>query len=222
MSLIIAVATDLAAITILAYVLYFRRHRRRDLLLSYVALNVGVLAVTIALSSVEVGIGLGIGLFGILSIIRLRSDQITQQEIAYYFTALVLGLLAGLRPTPEWLSPALSALILLVVFVVDGRLIGGRTRHQRIMLERAYADEEELRADVAALLRATAVQVEVLELDLVRETTLIDTRYRILPRTAERAPLDRPAGGRLRIREAPQDRRDRVGDDADDRRSVLA
>ena len=78
----IAVGTDLVAIVILAYVLYFRRHRRRDLLLSYVALNIGVVAVTSALGSVEVGVGLGMGLFGILSIIRLRSDQITQQEIA--------------------------------------------------------------------------------------------------------------------------------------------
>ena len=45
----IAVGTDLVAIVILAYVLYFRRHRRRDLLLSYVALNIGVVAVTSAL-----------------------------------------------------------------------------------------------------------------------------------------------------------------------------
>lgn len=184
MSLVIAVVTDLIAITVLAYVFYFRRHRRRDLLLSYIALNVGVLAVTIALSSVEVGIGLGIGLFGILSIIRLRSDQITQQEIAYYFTALVLGLLAGLRPTPEWLTPALSALILIVMFVVDGHRIAGRTRHQRVMLDRAYVDEGELGVALAALLHAGAVRFEVQELDLVRETTLVDVRYRVLPRPA--------------------------------------
>ncbi|WP_198587421.1 DUF4956 domain-containing protein, partial [Brevibacterium epidermidis] len=42
MSFAIALATDLIAIFVLAYVLYFRRHRRRDLLLSYVALNIGV------------------------------------------------------------------------------------------------------------------------------------------------------------------------------------
>ena len=75
MSFAIALATDLIAIFVLAYVLYFRRHRRRDLLLSYVALNIGVVAVTSALGSVEVGVGLGMGLFGILSIIRLRPTR---------------------------------------------------------------------------------------------------------------------------------------------------
>lgn len=193
MNLFIAIATDLAAITVLAYVLYFRRHRRRDLLLSYVALNVGVLAVTVALSSVEVGIGLGIGLFGILSIIRLRSDQITQQEIAYYFVALALGLLAGLRPEPLWTVPALSALMLLVMFVVDGRRVGGRTRHQSMTLDRAYVDEVELEAVLMRLLGASAVRFEVQEIDMVRETTLVDVRFRIAARTAT-APVRDPLG----------------------------
>src|ERR1044071_10024351 len=108
-------ATDLVAIAILAYVLYFRRYYRRDLLLAYVSLNVGVLAVTSVLLSAEVGLGLGFGLFGVLSIIRLRSDTVTQEEIAYYFVALALGLLGGVHPGPAWVAPALSMLLLLVM-----------------------------------------------------------------------------------------------------------
>ena len=91
MSLLAGLASDLAAIVLLAYAVYFRRYHRRDLLLAYVALNVGVLAVTVLLTGAQAGIGLGLGLFGILSIIRLRSDQITQEEVAYYFVALALG-----------------------------------------------------------------------------------------------------------------------------------
>jgi hypothetical protein len=81
MSLLAGLASDLAAIVLLAYAVYFRRYHRRDLLLAYVALNVGVLAVTVLLAGAQAGIGLGLGLFGILSIIRLRSDQITQEEV---------------------------------------------------------------------------------------------------------------------------------------------
>jgi hypothetical protein len=70
MSLLAGLASDLAAIVLLAYAVYFRRYHRRDLLLAYVALNVGVLAVTVLLAGAQAGIGLGLGLFGILSIIR--------------------------------------------------------------------------------------------------------------------------------------------------------
>ncbi len=80
------------AIFVMAYVLYFRRHWRADLLLSYVALNVGIFVTMSLLTKVRVDIAVGFGLFAILSIIRLRSSAVTQQEVAYYFIALVLGL----------------------------------------------------------------------------------------------------------------------------------
>ncbi len=46
----IALAVDLIAIALLAYATYFRRYYRRNLLLSYVALNVGVFAVSALLA----------------------------------------------------------------------------------------------------------------------------------------------------------------------------
>lgn len=178
MPLIPAVLTDLVAVTVLAYGLYFRRHRRRDLLLSYVALNVGVVAVTVALSSMNVGVGMGIGLFGILSIIRLRSDQITQQEIAYYFTALALGLLAGLRPSPVWVTPGLSLLLLGVMFLLDSPRVGRGTYAHTITLERAFCNRAAMLAHLEELLDAQVLGATVVNIDLVRDTTVVDVRYR--------------------------------------------
>ena len=102
------VAADLIAIVVLSFGVYFPRHHRRDLVVAYLGLNVGVLAVSTVLGSLSVGAGLGLGLFGVLSIIRLRSDEIAQHEVAYYFAALTLGLLAGLTDEPEagWFDPA--------------------------------------------------------------------------------------------------------------------
>ena len=99
------VALDLVAISIMVFGLYFPRHRRRDLVAAYLGVNVGVLAVANALASTSVSAGLGLGLFGVLSIIRLRSNELEQEEIAYYFAALALGLLGGLPVEPAWLSP---------------------------------------------------------------------------------------------------------------------
>src|SRR5690625_8004946 len=90
MNLWVALVANTVAILTLVFGLYFRRHHRRDLALSYLALNFGVLAVTALLAHSEAGLGLGLGLFGILSIIRLRSDAITHAEISYYFIALSL------------------------------------------------------------------------------------------------------------------------------------
>ena len=109
MSASVPFVLDLVAIAILTFVLYFPRHRRRDLVVSYLGVNIGVLAVAEAFTSTEVTAGLGLGLFGVLSIIRLRSFELDQQEVAYYFVALALGVLGGVPITPDWLAPALMA-----------------------------------------------------------------------------------------------------------------
>jgi hypothetical protein len=179
MSLLTGLATDLAAIVLLAYAVYFRRYYRRDLLLAYVALNIGVLAVTVLLAGTQAGIGLGLGLFGILSIIRLRSDQITQQEIAYYFVALALGLVNGLRPAPGWLAPAASTVLVAIMYAVDHPRLGARTHRQLVTLDAAYPDRDELRRALQRLLGADVRHLVVLELDLVRDVTVVDVRYRV-------------------------------------------
>ena len=69
------IACDVAAVLILVFALYFPRHRRRDLVAAYLGVNIGVLAVADALNSTGIGAGLGLGLFGVLSIIRLRSTE---------------------------------------------------------------------------------------------------------------------------------------------------
>lgn len=204
-TVVAAIAVDLIAITILAVPLYFRRHRRKDLMLSYVALNVGVLGVALALAGSEVGIGLGLGLFGVLSIVRLRSDQITQAEIAYYFTALALGLLAGIGAGSLWMPVAFSALLLTVLYVVDHPLLFGSNRRRVVTLDAAYLDEAVLRDALSRLVGGPILRMEVLETDLVRDTTVVDVRYRARrggpqeaigawpaagePRAAGRAPM---------------------------------
>jgi hypothetical protein len=175
----LAIPADLLAIGLLAYGIYFRRYHRRDLLLAYVALNIGVLAVTAMLAGSGAGMGLGLGLFGILSIIRLRSDSITQEEVAYYFIALAMGLVNGLHPGPAWLAPLLSLLLVAVMYVVDHPRLTSRSRRQKVVLDRAYPDVREVGPVLERLLRADIKHFVVLDLDLVTDTTVVDVRYRV-------------------------------------------
>ncbi|MBD5786039.1 DUF4956 domain-containing protein [Cellulosimicrobium terreum] len=179
---------DLVAVTILAFALYYPRHRRRDLVVAYLGVNVGVLAVAATLASSSVGAGLGLGLFGVLSIIRLRSTELSQTEVAYYFAALALGLLGGLGglgATTGWLSLAGIALVLVVIAVVDHPRVLSRSRTQTIVLDRAIIDEAELVAHLEQLLGARVRGANVQRVDLVNDTTWVDVRYQ--------APQESPA-----------------------------
>jgi hypothetical protein len=170
---------DLLFISLLTFGLYFPRHRRRDLVVAYLIVNVGVLAVAQVLASSTVGVGLGLGLFGVLSIIRLRSSEIEQHEVAYYFAALAMGLLAGLSAEPTVLTVVLMALIVAVVFFGDSPRLFRSYRQQTVVLDAAFSDESELTAHLEALLGARVHGVHVRSLDLVNDTTLVDVRYQL-------------------------------------------
>ena len=179
MNHLILVSADLAAIAVLTFGLYLRRHRRRDLVVSYVGMNVGVLAVATVLSGSAAGIGLGLGLFGVLSIIRLRSTELAQQEVAYYFSALAIGLIAGIGTEPLWMPLALISLILVTMAVVDHARILPAYRHQNVVLDQAIASEELLRRRLAEVLNARIHSAAVLELDLVNDRTIVEVRYEV-------------------------------------------
>lgn len=188
----IPIVCDIAAITLVAAT-YFRRHQRRDLMLAYVALNVGVLSAAVTLTSASVGAGLGLGLFGILSIIRLRSDSITQEEIAYYFVALVLGLLAGVGAGPGYLVPLLIALLVLVMYVADHPRLLPRARHLLLTVDAAFSDEWALREHIERRLGVQVRHCVVQELDFVRDLTVVDVRYRLPRRPLIVAAASEPA-----------------------------
>ncbi|HLL68941.1 MAG TPA: DUF4956 domain-containing protein [Micromonosporaceae bacterium] len=174
---LIVVGVDLLAVGILVFGLYFPRHRRRDLVAAYLGVNVGVLAVTSALSSSAVGAGLGLGLFGVLSIIRLRSTELDQHEVAYYFSALALGILGPLSDSSLWLGPALMALILVVVYLGDHPRLFRGYQHQVIVLDAAIVDHVALVAHLERILGARVHKVTVERVDLANDTTVADVRY---------------------------------------------
>lgn len=138
-----------------------------------------MLAVTAMLAGSGAGMGLGLGLFGILSIIRLRSDSITQEEVAYYFISLAMGLVNGLHPGPFWLAPALNVLLVALMYVVDHPRLTLRSRRQKVILDQAYPDVREIGPALERLLRADIRYFVVLDLDLVTDTTVVDVRYRV-------------------------------------------
>lgn len=174
-------AADLVAITVLTLGIYHPRHHRRDMVTAFFGINVGVFAVSAALANSAVGAGLGLGLLGVLSIIRLRSDELSQREVAYYFASLAIGLLGGLAPSPLWIAFAGMALVVAVMFVADSPRLATRSRNELVVVDRAIPDERELRLHLEAMLGGTVKSLHVQRLDMVNDSTWVDVRYVMAP-----------------------------------------
>ena len=173
------IAADLIALAVLVGALYAPRHARKDLMAAYIGVNVGVLAVTLLLSTASIAAGLGLGLFGVLSIIRLRSTELAQHEVAYFFAALALGLLGGIQTAPIGMVAALMGTVVAALWIGDHPALMRRNRHQVIVLDHAITNETALIAHLERTLGGQVRSVEVQRLDLVDDTTTVDVRFRV-------------------------------------------
>jgi len=146
---------DVIAIFFVAYLIYFRRHYRRDLLMAYTTLNIGLFLVMTIISVQSASIGVGFGLFAMLSIIRIRSEEFSITELSYVFMVLVIGLINafGVSQAEPTLASNLFLLTLnlvavFVIYIMDHpRLLRG-VGQQQITLDTIHATEQSLRADL--------------------------------------------------------------------------
>ena len=192
--LLASLALNLVAVAVLVFGIYLRRNRRRDQAVAYFAFNISLFVVATALTATEsLTIGVGFGLFAVLSIVRLRSDEVTWIEIGYTMVALVLGLVTGLPGAPIALKALLAVLLVGTIAIVEHPLLipDGRFQVQRVELERIITDREELRRHLGEVLDADVKGLQVLATDFVRETMRVDVRLAYPPRPArahERTP----------------------------------
>jgi hypothetical protein len=192
-------AIDLVAIAALAYGVYYRRHRRQDLVVIFAMFNVGLVLALVVITAGNVSAGVGFGLFAVLSIVRLRSEPFTNAELAYFFLALVIGLVNGIDIGDPAPAAALSALAVAAAAVIDHPRLLRRTHALEVTLETIPLGDEALRRHLEERLGARVTECRVLEIDYVRETTRVAVRCLGAPLTppapdaALHAPLARHA-----------------------------
>ena len=181
--ILLRLAIDVIAIAALAFGLYYRRHGRSDLVVIYAMFNVGLFLALIVISSGNVSIGVGFGLFAVLSIVRLRSEPFTNGELAYFFLALVIGLVNGIDFGGTGLAIMLSGLALAAAAVIDHPRLLKQTRQLQVTLETIPSDEDALRRHLEERLNARVTECHVIEIDYVRETTRVSVRCSTTPLT---------------------------------------
>ena len=178
---LLRLAIDVVAIGVLAYGLYYRRHGRSDLVVIYAMFNIGLFLALIVISSGNVSVGVGFGLFAVLSIVRLRGEPFTNGELAYFFVALVIGLVNGIDIGSTGLAILLSALALGAALVIDHPRLLRQTRQLDVTLETIPSDPDALRRHLEERLNARVYECHVLEIDYVRETTRVAVRCATTP-----------------------------------------
>lgn len=196
----LGLAVDLVAITVLAYLVYFRRHHRRELLMAFVCFNVALFAVVtvLATGNATTGLALGLGLLGALSIIRLRSRELSFTDVAYFFSSLALAIVNGVGIGNRPYAALLSAIVVGTMYVMDHLEPHRNVQRMELVLDQVYANETALRAEVERRLGVDVVAATVNQVDYVRDVTQLEVQYVSRSSPVGDAPVREPEGEELR------------------------
>ena len=175
-NLLLRLTCDLVSIGLLS-LMVARRRPRRGMFMLFSSFNLGVFTVLVVITHRHVGAAVGFGLFAMLSIVRLRSEPFGNADLAYFFSALVLGLVNGLRLDEPSLAIGLDVLVLAGLWLVDHPALYRRTGRQRVTLDEVVTDPVALQALLADRLGVDVVEVVVEETDYVREMMRLSVRY---------------------------------------------
>jgi hypothetical protein len=170
---------DVLSMLLLVGVLYRRRAAAPEMILVFTALNVGLFAAVSAIGSGSFPTGIGFGLFGLLSLVRLRSTAFTLKDVAYTFVALILALINGLPERNLPLVIGLDIVLLVAIWLTDDSRSAAPTRIMRVTLDRAVTETEAVTALVRERMSVEPISLSVDEVDYVRETTRVSIRYAV-------------------------------------------
>jgi hypothetical protein len=135
------------------------------------------------LTSVDLSIGVGFGLFAIFSILRYRTDEMPPREMTYLFVFIALPIMNSVLMSDGEVAKLLAsnAFVIVVLFVLEKGWGFKFEESKRVIYDRvelvAPDRHEELLADLKARTGLAITAIEVRRLDLLRDVAELKISY---------------------------------------------
>jgi hypothetical protein len=172
---------------IIVKTLYYPKSRRRDFFFTFMLIGVAIFFIVFFMIFVledmkgKTGIGVGIGMFGIFSIMRYRTDAMPVREMTYLFIVLCLSVVNALASTMPLLELLLTdLLIVFCVWVCEKYLkvepckLIQYDRMELIKPER----REDLMEDIRNRTGLDVIKIEVGGIDMLRDMAVLKVYYK--------------------------------------------
>ncbi len=170
------------AFLIVRFIYYPSTHNKRYVF-TFLAFNTVIYFVLSFLTSAEIGVGVGFGLFAIFSILRYRTDSIPIREMTYLFIIVALPVMnsAGAAGAiwPQLIAANLT--IMTIMLILEKEWGFHYEASKRIVYEKIELIHPERRAELAADLEARIglhiKRIAVGKVDFLRDTAELKIYY---------------------------------------------
>lgn len=166
--------------------LYYKKSRRRDFYFTFMLISLAIFFLVFFMIFVledmkaKTSIGIGIGLFGIFSIMRYRTDAMPVREMTYLFVIISLSVLNAIAASVSIVELLVTNIIVVdAIWLCEHRLkLEPSKLVQYDRLELIKPDRsEDLKADLEMRLGLKVRKVEVGAIDMLRDMAVLRVYY---------------------------------------------
>ena len=166
--------------------LYYTKSRRRDFYFTFMLISLAIFFLVFFMIFVledmkaKTSIGIGIGLFGIFSIMRYRTDAMPVREMTYLFVIISLSVVNAIATSVSIVELLVTNLIVVAaIWLCEHRLkLEPSKLVQYDRLELIKPDRsEDLKADLEIRLGLKVRKVEVGAIDMLRDMAVLRVYY---------------------------------------------
>lgn len=166
--------------------LYYKKSRRRDFYFTFMLISLAIFFLVFFMIFVledmkaKTSIGIGIGLFGIFSIMRYRTDAMPVREMTYLFVIISLSVVNAIAASVSIVELLVTNIIVVAaIWLCEQRLkLEPSKLVQYDRLELIKPDRsEDLKADLEMRLGLKVRKVEVGAIDMLRDMAVLRVYY---------------------------------------------
>lgn len=166
--------------------LYYRKSHRRDFYFSFMLMSVAIFFLVYFMIfeledlKTKTSIGIGIGLFGIFSIMRYRTDAMPVREMTYMFIIIALSVINAIANNVSLVELLLTnTLIFSIIWICERRLKQAAfklVQYDRIDLI-TPDKHNEMKTDLTERLGIDVLHVEVGSVDFIHDMAMLKVYY---------------------------------------------
>ena len=198
---------------VIVHFLYFKKGKRRDFYFTFMIISVAIYFLVYLMMGMDRGkatMGVGLGLFGIFSIMRYRTDAMPVREMTYLFVVVCLSVVhamaesMGIDSKGKEVGTPITELLTIDAIVIACIIMFERTlkvepsklvQYDRIELVKPERYKE-LVADIEERLGLKVIKIEVGAVDFLRDMAMLRVHYKA------NGVADRELNGKIKLKDA--------------------
>lgn len=164
---------DLVSVSLIVWKVYLPNYKKRDHFFTFFMFNLVIYIISYLLSKVDMSFGAAFGLFAVFSLLRYRTENISEKDMTYLLLFIAMGLVNATVKGTYFESIIINSMLILAAWILDGNVVVKNEKTQTLLYEKIENIKEEnypsLLEDLKQRTGLNIHKVSIVHIDFVKD-----------------------------------------------------